>query len=242
VGGLIVVAGDKGGVGKTTLAYELAAALHATLFDLDWTGGSATYTWGLTWARINLDRCSAALYLKPGRTPRPYRAENRPDLVPGHGVLEQLERDSKACQTIAAELRRLSEGQLIVVDTHPGLNNLTRAAVSVCDLAVAPVPLRSKDLRALAKMLEYGLNESPLIVVPNMVKNPLPVRQVMRLRRILAPFDGLPVASPLGRGAIWENRDAPSAVILQPNPGREVLQVRRELLRIARDVCKAMAA
>jgi hypothetical protein len=211
VGGLIVVAGDKGGVGKTTLAYELAAALHATLFDLDWTGGSATYTWGLTWARINLDRCSAALYLKPGRTPRPYRAENRPDLVPGHGVLEQLERDSKACQTIAAELRRLSEGQLIVVDTHPGLNNISRLA-------------------------REGSPPAGRRTVPGSDGH-------AGCRLSLRPGGGPRAAALQGSARTrWENRDAPSAVILQPNPGREVLQVRRELLRIARDVCKAMAA
>ena len=43
---IVTVAAAKGGVGKTTLAYELAAALSGVLVDLDWDAGGATRMWG----------------------------------------------------------------------------------------------------------------------------------------------------------------------------------------------------
>ncbi len=45
-GAILTVAAQKGGVGKTTLAYELAALLGAVLIDLDFHGGGATSLWG----------------------------------------------------------------------------------------------------------------------------------------------------------------------------------------------------
>ena len=43
---IITVAAYKGGVGKTTLALELAYLLDAPLIDLDWDKGGATKRWG----------------------------------------------------------------------------------------------------------------------------------------------------------------------------------------------------
>ena len=42
----VVCHSRKGGVGKTTLAYELAWLLGAPLVDLEWEGGSASRKWG----------------------------------------------------------------------------------------------------------------------------------------------------------------------------------------------------
>ncbi|MDA8392161.1 MAG: ParA family protein [Actinomycetota bacterium] len=43
---VVTVAAAKGGVGKTTMSYELAAALEGALIDLDWDAGGATRMWG----------------------------------------------------------------------------------------------------------------------------------------------------------------------------------------------------
>ena len=43
---IVTVAARKGGVGKTTLAYELAWLLDAPLVDLEFDEGSATRMWG----------------------------------------------------------------------------------------------------------------------------------------------------------------------------------------------------
>src|SRR5450759_5702165 len=43
---IVTIAAYKGGVGKTTLALELAYLLDAPLVDVDWDRGGATRRWG----------------------------------------------------------------------------------------------------------------------------------------------------------------------------------------------------
>ncbi len=241
--GLIVVGGDKGGVGKTTVAYELAGALGAVLVDLDWTGGSATYKWGLDFERVNLARSAAGLHLMPGHAVRPYRGPSRPDLVPGHPVLENLERDDSACRAIAAGLRELARTRLVVADTHPGMNNLTRAAVRESDVVASPVPLRSGEMRALTKMLKDGLaSGGPLVIVPNMIRTPLSKRKLDRLTAILEPYPNVvrDLGNPISASTVWEDRDGTSAVTLQRRAGIDTLRARLEMLRAIVDICRPL--
>jgi chromosome partitioning protein len=82
---IITVAAAKGGVGKTTLAYELAAALSGVLIDLDWDAGGATRMWGHDPTRAARAPLLDALERGPeGRPPRPKRRANQPALVPAH--------------------------------------------------------------------------------------------------------------------------------------------------------------
>ena len=68
---IVTVAAAKGGVGKTTLAYELAYLLQAPLVDLDWDRGGATRQWGYR----HEDRMRAPLLdaLERGGVPKPVR-------------------------------------------------------------------------------------------------------------------------------------------------------------------------
>ena len=77
----VVCHSRKGGVGKTTLAYELAWLLGAPLVDLEWEGGSASRKWGYRYE----DRTSSSLLaaFERGTPPRLLRGFNKPDLVPG---------------------------------------------------------------------------------------------------------------------------------------------------------------
>src|SRR5512135_3862944 len=79
---IISVASTKGGVGKTTIAYELAWLLGGPLVDLDWDAGGATRQWGYRHER----RLRAPLLdaLERSSTPVPLRGVRKPDLVPSH--------------------------------------------------------------------------------------------------------------------------------------------------------------
>ena len=65
---ICVVASRKGGVGKSTVAYELAAVLDAVLLDLEWDGGGVSSTWGYRHEGRATDALLSAI--ERDRTPR----------------------------------------------------------------------------------------------------------------------------------------------------------------------------
>src|SRR5919202_6273188 len=75
---IVSVHSRKGGVGKTTIAYELAWLLGGVLVDLEWDDGGATRAWGYN----HEDRVSAPMVeaLERGRTPRPIVGHRKPAL------------------------------------------------------------------------------------------------------------------------------------------------------------------
>jgi len=71
---IVTVAAAKGGVGKTTLAYELAGCLGGVLVDLDWDSGGATRMWGYDPAAFRRAPLLDALEARPrARASRPGR-------------------------------------------------------------------------------------------------------------------------------------------------------------------------
>ena len=74
---IVTVAAAKGGVGKTTLAYELAGALGGALVDLDWDAGGATRMWGFD--PLKAARAPLLDALERGPEGRPPRLKRRPN-------------------------------------------------------------------------------------------------------------------------------------------------------------------
>src|SRR5256885_8746074 len=80
---ILAIASNKGGVGKTTVAVELAYSLEAVLVDLDYDAGGATGGWpevgnlAPEWAR-------RSLIDGDGPGPRVVRRPGLPDLIPSH--------------------------------------------------------------------------------------------------------------------------------------------------------------
>jgi chromosome partitioning protein len=76
-GAILTVAAQKGGVGKTTLAYELAAVLDGVLIDLDFHGGGATNLWGFDPLAVTRAPLLDALERGPDARPPPTEARSR---------------------------------------------------------------------------------------------------------------------------------------------------------------------
>lgn len=224
---IVAVAGAKGGVGKSTLAYELAAALDAVLVDLDWDTGGVSDFWGAKTSRRVVD----ALERPAPRAPRPLRAARRPDLVPTHPLLSEvmLNPDELADHL---EAWRDQWGRRVVLDTHPGTSRLGDASLAAADLVVCPVLLEPKPLNSLTGMLQER-PDHPWVFVPNMVGVSPPASMIARLRDLVG---ARLVASPIGRHGVLARRVRPGAVVREQSPGRALARAQHEILAVTGEI------
>lgn len=186
---VIAVAAGKGGVGKSTLAYELAWLLNAVLVDLDWNQGGITRAWGYLYeTRANAPLLDA---LDSGRVPRPLKGKMRADLVPSHPDMALNQPDDAV---ITAALLRWQEswGRSAVIDTHPDMCPMTYGAVAAADLVVSPTILARDDLNGCEGICRE-LAAYELLVVPNKVPATPPKVEIDRLKEIRTKYE-VPVA------------------------------------------------
>lgn len=184
---ICVVGSRKGGVGKSTTAYEVAYLLGAVLVDLEWDGGGVTRKWGYR----PEDRVSAPLItaLEKGRVPKMQRSFRKPDLVPGAPELldAQPEPDvlADALTSWAEEWGR----DWVVVDTHPGASAAAHGAMSVANVVLVPTGLRTDDLNGTEQMIR-DMPDYPLAIIPTFVRRVPPAAEIARLGKMIA---GTPV-------------------------------------------------
>ncbi len=181
---IVVCHSRKGGVGKSTVAYELAWLLEAPLVDLDWEGGGVSRSWGYRWE----DHTRSALLtaIETGRAPRPLagRKSKRPDLVPGHPEFELYQPDADTMADLLSSWAKEWDSDWVVVDTHPGATSATNGALQVANAIVTPVPLAMKDIYG-TELTVKELAGYPVILVPNKVP-PVPPRTMLEaLRRAI---------------------------------------------------------
>ena len=218
---IVSVHSRKGGVGKTTLAYELAWLLRGVLVDLEWDDGSATRQWGYR----HEDRAGSLIIdaFEHGRTPRPLRGHGKPFLVPGHPLLGQLGvTDEDAAKALRAWANDWPVNW-VVVDTHPGSNPLSDGANMVADLVLAPVPLKTKELEAIAGMVNE-MADYPLVLVPNMIPR---VPEAGSLARLQSIVSGTPVrvGPPIPKADAVGVRRKRMAMTAEDSPARAVAPV-----------------
>ena len=189
---IVTVYAGKGGVGKTTISYELAYNLGAVLVDLDWDAGGASGMWGYN-TRERQPRRSLVDSLTTDRLPSIVSEERRPDLVPSHPDLAVNQPEPADMRDRLAKWAAEWGRPWVVVDTHPGGGAIAFGALAAASVVVMPVVLGMRELDALEGTLEE-LSGYPILVVPNKVPPSPPVALVQRLEAILAAAGDVPQA------------------------------------------------
>jgi chromosome partitioning protein len=227
---LITIAAYKGGVGKTTLAYEVAAALEGVLVDLDWDGGGATRMWGDDPRRRHGSPLLDAFERGRG-VPRTRSRLGQPTLVPSSPDLASSRINSDLVADCLIEWARTWAPRPLVVDTHPGANPLTEGALLAADVVAVPVVLAERELDALEQMLDE-LSAYRVVLVPNMVPPVPPARLVTRLSE-LAHGAQVPVLGMVSEHRWIRRRLRRRAVVAEPSPGRAVAKAAGEYRSVA---------
>ncbi|MCL8208592.1 MAG: ParA family protein [Actinomycetia bacterium] len=177
---ILVVHNQKGGVGKTTTALHLAAALAmggqtACLIDAD-AQGNATQGLGLD------PRPAVAEWILEGQW-EPVTARTRLDVLPG-GPTAQRWWETAGQDVVAERFRQIPlTYDWIVVDTAPAHSTWIAGLLRVAHGIIVPVDLSFYSLAGVADVLGR--------VPPGRLIGLLPVRYDLRTRRSIEMLDAL---------------------------------------------------
>jgi len=230
---ILAMANQKGGVGKTTVAVNLAYGLaisgrRVLLIDMD-PQGSAGHALGMG------EGPGAALLMSGspmGHCVQQARAGL--DLVQADINLAQISKQIEAMamgreRVLARALSDQSRWDIVIIDCPPGMGFLTINAFAAANQIIAPVSLGHLDTVGLAQLIDMvvvanaeGYNVALGMVVPNMARATNESRRVLWMLRqnpILGDLcsDPIPLNTDIkaaqARGqTIWEyNRHCPGA-------------------------------
>ena len=210
-------ASRKGGVGKSTLAYETAYLLDAVLIDLEWDGGSSSRRWGYRPELRSKDPMLEALEHR--RPPKPLKGFKKPSLIPGSSQLVDVGLDADAWADRLGEWAESFDHEWVVIDTHPGASPSAHGAMAAANVICSPAGLRTEDLNAVEQLVSE-MADYPLAIVPNMVRRVPPAAELARLGSIIK---GTPVqvAPPVPFATPIETRKRRMAMTAEsPTPKR----------------------
>jgi chromosome partitioning protein len=180
---IVTVAARKGGVGKTTIAYELAWLLDAPLVDLEFDDGSATRIWGYRHeSRLRAPLLDA---LEKGTVPRLLTGYHKPLLIPCHPDFQLNQPESDMMADILTTWAQSWNHDYVVVDTHGGGSPSGDGAIAAASLVIVPTPLKTKDLNATEGMVNE-MPDYPLVLVPSMVPRVPGAAEIQRIASLVA--------------------------------------------------------
>lgn len=159
---IIAIANQKGGVGKTTTAVNLAAGLarahkRVLLADLD-AQGNATMGSGVDKRELAASTCELLLGEAVAAEVR-LRTEEGFDLLPGNidltaaeiRLMEQPDREQRLKQALAP-IR--DDYDFVLIDCPPALSLLTLNALTAADSVIVPMQCEYYALEGLSALLE----------------------------------------------------------------------------------------
>ena len=159
---IIAIANQKGGVGKTTTAVNLAAGLarapkRVLLVDLD-AQGNATMGSGVDKRELDASTCDVLLGERDARSIRVATAEGF-DLLPGNidltaAEIQLMELDGRE-QKLKEALEPLrGDYDFIIIDCPPALSLLTLNALTAADSVIVPMQCEYYALEGLSALME----------------------------------------------------------------------------------------
>ncbi|MFE9934202.1 ParA family protein [Streptomyces sp. NPDC005533] len=223
----------KGGIGKTTLAEELAQVLDAVAVDFDWSKGGLTAGWGYREEeRVGIPILDS---FEGGKVPTPIRGGGRkPDLIPGHTTFAEhqpsAEKVAEDVNRWAQELRRR-----LVIDTHPDACPSTNGAMAAARVVVTPVVLQTREMRSLEQLLQEA-SDYPLLLIPYMVPRSPSQWAINELRRLSDVYN-VPVGPMVGHYAWIATRRLRVAICSEPVAKKQLPFV-EEIREVAKAVLK----
>ena len=160
---VIAIANQKGGVGKTTTAINLATALAAAgenvlLIDLDPQGNAST---GLGISRQDRDTGSYRLLienapiasaLRKSFVPNLDLVPAEPDLAGAEIELVDLDRREFRLRDAIADIRQKSNYRFVLIDCPPGLGLLTLNSLVAADGVLVPLQCEFFALEGIAQL------------------------------------------------------------------------------------------
>ncbi|KXP11611.1 chromosome partitioning protein ParA [Tsukamurella pulmonis] len=212
---IVVLHSRKGGVGKSTSAYELAYELDAVLVDFEHDGGGVSVKWGYRHQdRVKIPILDA---LETGRTPLPLKGHKKARLVPGHPDLYDQLSDAEQVANALEQWAGEWDTEWVVVDTHPGVSAAAHGAMQVAHAVVVPTPLKQLEMNALEELV-VDMADYPVIISPTMVPTTAPAGPLRRLNKLVEEHPALRVSPPVPNAAAVGHRTRRTAITSDAPP------------------------